>query len=254
MKKIVRFGLMMLLLFVVAGCKSEKTKEESKKSTESTQNEMLTNEENAKRVVEVLEKEQPKFKITIDEEANVSVVEIAEIVYFHNNSKYGDSAVYFGYDDTEKGTSLYSFSSEQNLSLEQLIAISRLSSGKDTETIDSSMVNSIYKLFPETFAGGRYPYRGTDFKYVTLSNLKIKDSEKNKGMKKIVGETTIHITKYDGTELTKTFPTEYEPKIGNTPLDENEVNEALNAEVMNETIPDEGRGANVYSNNTPPSN
>lgn len=245
---------MMLLLFVVAGCKSEKTKEESKKSTESTQNELLTNEENAKRVVEVLEKEQPKFKLAIDEEKTVYVVSTVALAYFNDGSKYGDRAVEFGFNDVDKGTSLHSFSSENRLNTEQLVTISRLVHGKNLENNDETMVNSIYKLFPETFDGGRTPYRGTDFKYVTLSNLEIKDSDENKGMKKIVGETTIHITKYDGTELAKTFSTEFEPKTGNTPLDENKVNEALNAEVMNETIPDEGRGANVYSNKTPPSN
>src|SRR5699024_12281797 len=130
------------------------------------------------------------------------------------------------------GTSIYAHASENDLNKEQRDAIGALVTPSDSDLREMTENHS------DDFKDGEFPYQGVDLDYVTLSNV---ETEESMAGEEITADVTVHWRSVDGEEKTETFETSAEPNMGDTELDEEEVEEALSADVMNEEIPTEDR-------------
>src|SRR5699024_5908189 len=181
------------------------------------------NKENVKAVVDAASDEDVRYKLDIDDEAHIFV--ISDVFIIDGTS--------YGYDEPDNiGTSVYAYAGEKELNQEQADALEVLVSPLDDD------LKEITENYSDDFKDGEFPYQGVDLDYVTLSNV---ETEESMAGEEITADATVHWHSVDGEEKTETFETSAETEMGDTELDEEEVEEALSADVMNEKIPTEDR-------------
>lgn len=181
------------------------------------------NKENVKAVVEAVNSPDTRYKLSINDEADIFV--ISDVFIIDGTS--------YGYDDPDNiGTSVYAYADKKELNQEQADALEVLASPLDDD------LKEITENYSDDFKDGEFPYQGVDLDYVTLSNVETKESMAGE---EITADITVHWHSVDGEEKTETFETSAEPEMGDTELDEEKVEEALSADVMNEEIPTEER-------------
>lgn len=219
--KLKKIGLIVIAAFVLSACaQSENTKEPEENPQEK---EDAGNKENVKVVVDAVSDEDVRYKLLINDEAYIFVA----------SDKFYNKGISYGYDDPYGvGTSIYGFASNHDFNEEQREALGSLVNPSDDD------LKKITENYTDDFKDGEFPYQGVDLDYVTLSNVKTEESDKGE---KIIADVTVHWHSEDGTEKTETFETFTEPEMGDTELNEEDVEEALSADVMNEEIPTEDR-------------
>lgn len=229
MKKISLLLLIVSVAIVFSACGKESDNEKDS-AAKPQKEEKVTNEENVKAVVEAVKDPDVRYKIAINDEMYIFVIE----------DSFASKGTAYGFDDPDTGTSIYAYASKKDLNEEQASAISSL---LGTSAVDENgkQLKDIGEYYPDDFRDGRYPYKGVDLDYMTLSNIETEPSEKGDNYTKITADVTVHLHLMDGTEESKTFKSSAEPEIGDTQLDEEMVKEALSADVMNEEIPTEDR-------------
>lgn len=225
--KIKRLGFIVIAAVVLSACgQSEENTKESEANPQEKED--VGNKENVKAVVDAVDDEDVRYKMWIDDEANIFVVSTS-VGYFSGNDENNS----YGFDDPYNvGTSVYARASKKELNEEQRQAIEMLVNPSDSD------LKEITEKYSDDFKDGEFPYQGVDLDYVTLSNVK---TEESMAGEKITADVTVHWHSVDGTEKTEMFETSVEPEMGDTELDEEEVKEALSADVMNEEIPTEDR-------------
>lgn len=218
------------LLFIViaaialSACgQSEGTKEPEANPQEK---EDVGNKENVKAVVDAASDEDVRYKMWIGDEADIEVVSTF-VGYFAG----ADNS--YGFDDPDSiGTSVYAYADKKELNQEQTEALEVLVNPLDDD------FKEITENYSDDFKDGEFPYQGVDLDYVTLSNV---ETEESMAGEEITADVIVHWHSVDGEEKTETFETSTEPEKGDTKLDEEKVEEALSADVMNEKIPTEDR-------------
>lgn len=210
-------------------------------TTEEKKDEVVGNEKNAEAVVKALSDSEVRFKIYINDaepyifalNTSLSMSENGHVMEV--GSKGVTEGTTYGFDDPEKGTSVYAFAKQKGLNEEQRKAISSLASPKDLFDLPEG--------YPEDFSFGGYPYLGADFDYVTLSNVKKELTNETEHEFRITADLTAHFHLVDGTEKTKKYEVSSVPEAGNEELDEDSVEVSLHADKMNEDIPNEKRSS-----------
>lgn len=222
--KLKKIGLIVIAAFALSACgQGENTKEPEDTPQEK---EDVGNKENVKTVVDAVSDEDVRYKMWIGDEADISIVSVS-VGYFAGADKS------YGFDDPYNiGTSVYAYADKKELNQEQAEALEVLVNPLDDD------LKEITENYTDDFKDGEFPYQGVDLDYVTLSNVKTEESDKGE---KITADVTVHWHSVDGTEKTETFETFTEPEMGDTELNEEDVEEALSADVMNEKIPTEDR-------------
>lgn len=221
--------LIMVAVFALGACSqgSENTDNSSNNEQNEPEAEQPGNKENVEAVAKALSNENVRYKLWIDDETNISIV-YSDIGHFDGNE---DDKTY-GFDDPKTGTSVYAYAYKKGLNEEQREALLSLVEPSDDD------FNEIMEDYPDGFRDGRMPYKEADFDYVTVSNVEAEDAEEGIEM---TAEVDVHFHLKDGTEEVETVETSTVPDIGDTELDEDDVEDALNADVMNEEIPTDDR-------------
>ena len=219
--KVKKIFLVVIAAIALGACgQSEDAKEPEANPQEK---EDVGNKENVKAVVDAASDEDVRYKLDIDDEAHIFV--ISDVFIIDGTS--------YGYDEPDNiGTSVYAYAGEKELNQEQADALEVLVSPLDDD------LKEITENYSDDFKDGEFPYQGVDLDYVTLSNV---ETEESMAGEEITADATVHWHSVDGEEKTETFETSAEPEMGDTELDEDEVEEALSADVMNEKIPTEDR-------------
>jgi len=219
--KVKKIFLVVIAAIALGACgQSEDAKEPEANPQEK---EDVGNKENVKAVVDAASDEDVRYKLDIDDEAHIFV--ISDVFIIDGTS--------YGYDEPDNiGTSVYAYAGEKELNQEQADALEVLVSPLDDD------LKEITENYSDDFKDGEFPYQGVDLDYVTLSNV---ETEESMAGEEITADATVHWHSVDGEEKTETFETSAEPEMGDTELDEEEVEEALSADVMNEKIPTEDR-------------
>lgn len=220
-----RFTLLVMViigavLFTACGNKPDK----DDPVTEKNQGEAAEaeNEENVNAVVNAISDAEIRFPVFIDDESHIEVV----------SSNATINGTTYGFDNPETGISVYAFAEQNGLNEEQAQAIWGLLSTDD--------VYDIPEKYPDDFSYV-FPYKGADIDYMTLSNVKTEPSGKDDNNLRITADLNVHLHLLDGTEAVEVYEVSKVPEIGDTPLDEKSVEWALDADKMNEKLPNEER-------------
>lgn len=237
--KIKKTSFLIVVVIIVLGISACGKEPENTRGTASkpekkeVEDVAVTNKDNVKSVVDAVSDPEVRYKVAIDDEMHIFAISDNFRIFSGNDedNSYGFS------DPYNIGTSVYAYASEKGLNEEQTATIIKLLSDSAVDE-QGKKIKDIAEYYPEDFTENKYPYQGTDIDYMTLSNIETEPSEKGE---KITADVTVHLHLVDGTEESKTFKSSAEPEIGDTPLDEERVNKALSADVMNEEIPTEDR-------------
>src|SRR5699024_5433332 len=229
--KVKKIFFIVIAAIALSACgQSEDTKEPEENPQEK---EDVGNKENVKAVVDAISDEDVRYKMWLDDEANVLVVG-TNVGYFSGND---DNS--YGFDDPDNiGTSIYAYADEKGLNQEQTDAIASLLYPENPVDEDGTKLKNVGEYYPDDYKDGEFQYQGADLDYVTLSNV---ETEESMAGEEITADVTAHLHLADGTEESRTFQSSVEPETGDTELDEEEVEEALSADVMNEEITTEDR-------------
>lgn len=235
MKKIVKISrviFLVSLVLVLGACGNEQATQTNAGKADVSK-EKVVNADNVKGIVKAIKKSDVRFKLYIGDEGY--------LVPVGTNAWIDDTT--YGFDQPHKNTSIWAYALNNKLNEEQADGInSLLKNGRmqdGSKAMDSS--GDVRKEFPEAFYEEEYPYKGADIDYATLSNVKVMKSDQV-GYQKITADVTIHLHLTDGTQQTRTYPTSYIPKTGNTKIKTDKygrdpVQEALHADVMNQPLP-----------------
>lgn len=220
--------LIMVAVFALGACSqgSENTDNSSNNEQNEPEAEQPGNKENVEAVAKSLSNENTRYKLIIDDEADIFVI-------LEDYNVDGDT---YGFDDPKTGVSIYAHASEKGLNHEQAWGVSGLVNPSDED------LKEIMEKYPDDFRDGKYPYKGADFDYTTVSNVEAEDAEEGIEM---TAEVDVHFHLKDGTEEVETVETSNVPDNGDTELDEGDVEDALNADIMNEDIPSDDRSVYV---------
>lgn len=226
-----------LCLLVLSACGNSNAETDASEAQE-VKHEVISNAQNVKTLVKAIKQPNVRYKLYID--GGEGLIDSVQTAYKGLNGKT------YGYDDSNKGTSIDAFAINNGLNAQQAEALSTLSVwGEDKDGNDSQKVTSLY---PDDFDRGGYPYRdGSDVDYSTLSNIKTTPSEDKKNYTKITADVTIHLHLIDGTKVSHTYQTEVTPGEGNTKIDDATKKEALHADFMNQPWPE---NSILYKNKT----
>lgn len=230
--KLKKIGLIVIAALALSACgQAENTKEPEETPQEK---EDVGNKENVKAVVDAVSDENVRYKLAIDDEAHVFVVSDNFRIFSGND----DDNSYGFNDPNNVGTSIYAYADEKKLNQQQTDAITSLLSSDNAVDEEGTKLKNVGEYYPNDFKNGEFPHQGADLDYVTLSNV---ETEESMAGEEITADVTVHLHLADGTEESRVFHSSVEPEIGDTELDEKDVEEALSADVMNEEIPTEDR-------------